>query len=171
MDVIVTKYNEEWNLMFQEASCKIKEIFAEALIDIHHIGSTSVPGLTAKPIIDMMPVVRNIEVIDNFNTQMTKLGYECMGEFGMSGRRYFRKGGTNRTHHIHVFQIDNKIDIDRHLAVRDYLRSHPEAVEQYGNLKADLAIQFPKDIEAYMDGKEAFVTELERTALEWYSNE
>lgn len=101
---------------------------------------------------------------------MTELGYECMGEFGISGRRYFRKGGTNRTHHIHVFQIDNKKDIDRHLAVRDYLRSHPEAAEQYGNLKEDLANQFPKDIEAYMDGKEAFVTELERTALEWYSN-
>ncbi|KAA1183369.1 GrpB family protein [Paenibacillus sp. B2(2019)] len=119
MDVTVTQYNEEWNLIFQEESRKIKEIFADALIDIHHIGSTSV---------------------------------------------------TNRTHHIHVFQIDNKIDIDRHLAVRDYLRSHPEAAEQYGNLKEDLANQFPKDIEAYMDGKEAFVTELERTALECYSN-
>ncbi|MNO47544.1 dephospho-CoA kinase/protein folding accessory domain-containing protein [compost metagenome] len=171
MDVTVTKYNEEWNLMFQEASRKIKEIFAEVLIDIHHIGSTSVPGLKAKPIIDIMPVVRNIEVIDNFNAQMTELGYECMGEFGMNGRRYFRKGGSNRTHQIHVFQVDNKIDIDRHLAVRDYLRTHPETAEQYGNLKADLANQFPKDIKAYMDGKEAFVTELERTALEWYSNQ
>lgn len=78
----------------------------------------------------MMPVVRNIEVIDDFNAQMTELGYECMVEFGMSG----------------------------------------EAAEQYGNLKEDLANSFPKDIEAYMDGKEAFVTELERTALEYYSN-
>ncbi|MEK5439103.1 MULTISPECIES: GrpB family protein [Paenibacillus] len=129
MDVTVTQYNEKWNLIFQEESRKIKEIFAEALIDIHHIGSTSVPGLKAKPIIDMMPVVRNIEVIDDFNAQTTELGYECMGEFGMSG----------------------------------------EAAEQYGNLKEDLANQFPKDIEAYMGGKEAFVTELERTALEYYS--
>ncbi|WP_256989879.1 GrpB family protein [Paenibacillus sp. VTT E-133280] len=60
MDVTVTQYNEEWNLIFQEESRKIKEIFADALIDIHHIGSTSVPGLKAKPIIDMMPVERNI---------------------------------------------------------------------------------------------------------------
>lgn len=73
MDVTVTQYNEEWNLIFQEESRKIKEIFADALIDIHHIGSTSVPGLKAKPI------------IDDFNAQMTELGYECMGEFGMSG--------------------------------------------------------------------------------------
>ncbi|WP_279306830.1 GrpB family protein [Paenibacillus pseudetheri] len=57
-------------------------MFADALIDIHHIGSTSVPGLKAKPIIDTMPVVRNIEVIDDFNAQMTELGYECMGKFG-----------------------------------------------------------------------------------------
>lgn len=86
MDVTVTNYNEKWNQIFHEESLKIKEIFADALFDVHHIGSTSVPGLKAKPIIDIMPVVRNIEVIDNFNAQMTELGYECMGEFGMSGR-------------------------------------------------------------------------------------
>lgn len=67
MDVTVTEYNEKWNPIFLEESHKIKEIFADALINIHHIGSTSVPGLKAKPIIDIMPVVRNIEVIDDFN--------------------------------------------------------------------------------------------------------
>lgn len=137
-------------------------------MDIHHIGSTSVPGLKAKPIIDIMPVVKHIEKIDSFNDQMAGLGYECMGELGMKGRRYFRKGGDNRTHQVHVFQADNKEDIHRHLAVRDYLRAHSEAAKQYGSLKENLAKQFPKDIAAYMDGKDAFVKQLERMALQWY---
>lgn len=115
-----------------------------------------------------MPVVKDVKKIDSLNEQMTGLGYECMGELGMKGRRYFRKGGDNRTHQVHVFQEDNRVDINRHLAVRDYLRIHSEEVNHYGNLKERLAKQFPKDIEAYMDGKDTFVKELERKALHWY---
>lgn len=170
MKVTVSEYNEKWDQMFNEEAERIKGIFADALVEIHHIGSTSVPGLRAKPIIDIMPVVRNIEAVDHFNEQMAVLGYECMGEFGISGRRYFRKGRNSRTHHVHVFQMDNKQDIDRHLAVRDYLRSHPEVAEQYGKLKYELAKQYPKNKEAYIDGKEDFVVELEGTALQWYLN-
>jgi len=125
-------------------------------------------GLKSKPIIDIMPVVKDIEKIDSFNERMEQLGYECMGELGMKGRRYFRKGGDNRTHQVHVFQRDNKEDIIRHLAVRDYLRTHPDEANRYGELKDNLAKQFPGDIEAYMDGKDAFVKELERKALNGY---
>jgi len=168
MNVIVTEYNVNWNQKFNEESQKIRDIFGEELIDIHHIGSTSVPGLKAKPIIDIMPIVKDIEKIDSFNEQMAGLGYECMGEFGMRGRRYFRKGGDNRTHQVHAFQADNKEDMTRHLAVRDYLRTHPDEANRYGELKESLAKRFPKDIEAYSDGKDAFVKELERNALHWY---
>jgi len=168
MNVVVTEHSENWNQKFFEESQKIKDIFSNELIEIHHIGSTSVPGLKAKPIIDTMPVVKDIKKIDLFNEQMTSLGYECMGEFGMKGRRYFRKGGENRTHQVHVFQGDNEEDITRHLAVRDYLRTHPDEVNRYGDLKESLAKQFPRDIEAYMDGKDAFVKDLERKALHWY---
>lgn len=169
MNVVVTEYNDNWKQKFSEESQKIKEIFGEELIDIHHIGSTSVPELKSKPIIDMMPVVKHIEKIDSFNERMEQLGYECMGELGMKGRRYFRKGGDNRTHQVHVFQKDNMEDITRHLAVRDYLRSHPDEANSYGDLKESLAKRFPTDIEAYMDGKDAFVKELERKALSWYN--
>ncbi|WP_211750164.1 GrpB family protein [Paenibacillus sp. Marseille-Q4541] len=170
MKVVVTNYNDTWNEMFKEESQYIKDILGSELIAIHHIGSTSVPGLKAKPIIDIMPVVKNIEEIDSFNEQMTDLGYECMGEFGIKGRRYFRKGKEHRTHQVHVFQVDNEKDIHRHLAVRDYLRTHPGEAKQYGELKENLARQFPNDIVAYMDGKDAFVQELERKALDWYVN-
>jgi len=170
MKVVVTEYNEKWPQLFREESQKIKAIIADELIDIHHIGSTSVPGLQAKPIIDIMPVVKEIEKIDMFNEQMTAFGYECMGELGMKGRRYFRKGGDNRTHQVHVFQVDNTEDIQRHLAVRDYLRTHSPEANHYGRLKESLAKQFPNDIEAYMDGKDSFVKELERKAVQWYMN-
>ncbi|GMK41229.1 hypothetical protein PCCS19_42850 [Paenibacillus sp. CCS19] len=116
----------------------------------------------------MMPVVRDISNMDAYNAEMTALGYECMGEFGMRGRRYYRKGGDYRTHQVHVFQADNLKDTIRHLAVRDYLRAHPWDAQQYGELKAGLVAQFPTDIEAYSDGKDAFLKDLERRALEWY---
>jgi GrpB-like predicted nucleotidyltransferase (UPF0157 family) len=168
MKVEVKEHNEKWHQMFEEESQRIRDIFGDELIDIYHIGSTSICGLKAKPILDMMPVVKDIEKVDLFNEQMVGIGYEALGEFYTRGRRYFRKGGDNRTHQVQTFQVDDKENIDRHLAVRDYLRTHSEDVRQYGDLKEALAKQFPNDIDSYRDGKDAFVTELERKALLWY---
>ena len=167
MKVIVTSYNSEWPKMYENEASKIKKIFGEKLLSIHHIGSTSVPGLKAKPIIDIMPVVRDIKLVDNYNKQMIKLGYEPMGEFGISGRRYFRKGGDNRTHQIHVFQ-DNSNHVERHIAFRDYLREHSTEAKRYADLKVELAKRYPNDIAAYCEGKDEFVKELEKRALKWY---
>ena len=83
------------------------------------------------------------------------------------GRRYLRKGGDERTHQIHVFAQSDTGAIQRHLAVRDYLRAHPEKARQYGVLKQALAEKFPYDIDGYCDGKEAFMKELEGAALDW----
>ena len=165
--VVVTDYNPLWPRMFEDEAAQLREVFGEELSAVHHIGSTSVPGLKAKPIIDIMPVVRNIAAVDKFNDKMIALGYEPMGEFGIAGRRYFRKGGDNRTHHVHVFQLGS-LDAERHLALRDFLRQHPETARRYGELKQALAQKFPNDIEAYMDGKDAFVKDLEQKALDWY---
>lgn len=171
MRVEVKRYKEQWNQMFKEEAQKIEDIFDEELLDIYHIGSTSVSGLKAKPIIDMMPIVKNIKKVDSFNEKMAEIGYESLGEFGIGGRRYFRKGGDIRTHQVHVFQVTNTMDIDRHLAVRDYLRTHPEEAKRYGDLKESLAEQFPMDIESYVDGKDEFVKGLEKSALHWYKSQ
>ena len=168
MQVIVVPYCEEWPELYQTEAEEIRGILGENLVDIYHIGSTSVPGLAAKPSIDIMPVVRHIALVDTCNAAFEVLGYECMGEFGIPGRRYFRKGGDRRTHQIHVFEVSNIHDIQRHLAVRDYLRAHPGTAEQYGSLKVKLAKQYPQDIEGYCDGKDAFVKRLEQNALVWY---
>lgn len=167
MKVIVTAYDETWPALFEEEAKKIKEILGSHCKAIHHIGSTAVKGLKAKPIIDILPIVDNIFEVDVYNSDFEALGYECMGEFGIPGRRYFRKGGDNRTHQVHMFEEGNKKDIQRHLALRDYLRSHPEDALAYGALKEKLASRFPDDIEAYCDGKDEFVKELERKAMIW----
>lgn len=164
MNVIVTNYDENWIQLFKIEAKKIQDIFKDEIVEIHHIGSTAVPGLKAKPIIDIMPIIKDIDVVDNFNKKMSEIGYEPLGELGIKGRRYFRKGGENRTHQIHIFQFDNKFDIERHLAVRDYLKTHKKDAVEYGKLKEQLANEFPNDIEGYSLGKEDFVKKLERKA-------
>ncbi|MDP4147413.1 MAG: GrpB family protein [Bacillota bacterium] len=167
INIIVTNYDENWVQLFKNEANKIHEILNDEIVEIHHIGSTAVPNLKAKPIIDIMPIVKDIEMVDAFNAKMIEIGYEPLGEFGISGRRFFRKGGENRTHHVHMFQFDNDLEIERHLAVRDYLKIHKKDAIEYGELKARLANEFPKDIEGYCDGKDEFVKNLERRAIEW----
>ncbi|WP_084822282.1 GrpB family protein [Bacillus sp. SA1-12] len=111
--------------------------------------------------------VKQIEMVDMYDSKMIEIGYESLGEFGMKGRRYFRKGGENRTHQVHVFQHDNEYEIERHLAVRDYLKSHKKEAHTYGELKERLAKEFPNDIAGYSAGKDNFVKNLERKAMEW----
>jgi GrpB-like predicted nucleotidyltransferase (UPF0157 family) len=165
--VEVTPFNEKWSLVFEEESEKLYRIYGDQLVEIHHIGSTSVPGLKAKPIIDMMPVVKNIQSVDTYNEEMLAIGYEPKGENGIRERRFFQKGGDNRTHHVHIYQHGN-YDIIRHLAFRDYLRTFPEKTQEYGNLKHELAKKYPYNIAAYISGKENAVKEIEKQALQWY---
>ncbi|GGA80319.1 GrpB family protein [Ornithinibacillus halotolerans] len=165
--VEVHPYNENWPHLFAEEAKKLKHIFGDEVIVIHHIGSTSVPGLKAKPIIDIMPVVRNIDEVDKFNHEMEAIGYEPKGENGIPKRRYFRKGGDMRTHHVHIFQVGSD-DIDRHIAFRDYLRMHETDKQRYGDLKEKLSQQFPLDMESYINGKDQLVKEIEEKALVWY---
>ncbi len=153
--------------MYEEEASKLRRIFGSSLIEIHHIGSTSVVGLAAKPVIDIMPVVKDIDQVDRLNTAMITIGYEPKGENGLPGRRYFQKGGDQRTHHVHFFDIGNT-EVDRHLVFRNYLRSHPDAVKEYGDLKKELSQRFPSNMEAYIRGKEQLVAAIEKRAIAWY---
>lgn len=165
--VEVVSYSDSWKERFEAEAEQLQKIFDSEIIMIHHIGSTSVNGLSAKPIIDIMPVVRDINNIDAFNDAMIAIGYEPRGENGLPGRRYFQKGGDNRTHHVHIYEMGNP-EIERHLAFRDYLRTHPKVAKDYGQLKEMLAKQFPYNIESYIEGKEQLATEIEEKAIEWY---
>lgn len=162
--VTVTEFNPEWKQQFELASSEIQKVLGEECLAVHHIGSTSVQGMAAKPVIDLMPVVRDIEQIDRFNNELKKLGYIAKGENGLPGRRYYQRGGDERTHHIHIYQEGNT-EITRHLAFRDYLRENPRIAEEYGTLKKKLAKEFPCNIEKYIEGKEIMVSQIEKRAM------
>ena len=163
--ITVLNYDPEWPLKYERDQKAIAEILDGNGISIYHIGSTSVPGLAAKPIIDMMAVVRSLEKVDDARGKFSELGYEYLGEFGIAGRRYFRKGGDERTHQIHIFQADDWNNIERHLAFRDYMWTHEKERTEYAKIKTALAQRFPYDIDGYCDGKDAFVREMEKRAL------
>jgi len=163
-NVIVTAYNQDWKNQFESAAAEIRKVLGEECLAVHHIGSTSVQGMAAKPVIDLMPVVRDIKLIDGFNEEMAKLGFIAKGENGLPGRRYFQKGGDERTHHVHIYQEGNK-EIARHLAFRNYLRENPRIAEEYGTLKKKLAKEYPYEIEKYIEGKEPLVVQIEKMAM------
>ena len=142
-------------------------IFGQEIVAIHHIGSTAIPTVKAKPIVDMLVEVRDIEKIDDFNATMSGLGYLPRGEYGIAGRRYFIKGDEiYRTHHIHVYQTGHP-DIARHLDFRDYLIAHPEEAQAYSRLKEELAGRYPMDVASYVAGKDGLIKELDRRAKAW----
>ncbi len=148
----VVPYDPNWPNIFAAEAAKIKKALGNNCIVIHHIGSTSVPGLAAKPIIDIVPVVRDILALDQNVRVMEALGYEAKGEYGMPFRRYFQKKGFN----VHIFE-QTSAEIDGHLLFRNWMREHTDDREHYAKLKQDLALLYPHDIYQYVFGKDAFV--------------
>lgn len=169
--VIVVPYDPRWPEAFAVASREVAGAMGETLIEIHHIGSTAIPAICAKPVIDMLAVVRNIGAVDARVAQMEELGYEAMGEFGIPGRRYFRRDNAagERTQQVHTFARGSP-HVLRHLAFRDFMRAHRAVAERYSELKRTLAAAHADDIEAYIDGKDAFINETEAQALEWVAS-
>jgi GrpB-like predicted nucleotidyltransferase (UPF0157 family) len=166
--VEVVPHNPNWHSLFEIESKQIAIALGSNVITIDHIGSTSIDTIYAKPIIDILIEVRSIGKVEERNPMMQALGYECMGEFGIEGRRFFRKDNPAgiRTHHIHTFEV-NSSQIVRHLSFRDYLNAHPEDALKYSTLKRSLAGKYPFDIERYMDGKAGFIQDIDRQAAAW----
>lgn len=160
-------WDPSWARRAEEEARVLDAALGEEVVAVHHIGSTAIPGISAKPIVDLLVEVRRIGTVDDLSGAMAARGYEAWGEYGLPGRRYFVKNdGYRRTHNVHVYEEGNP-EVERHLAFRDFMRSHPEDAKAYGALKEHLAKEFPTDVEAYMDGKDAFVKEMERAALSW----
>jgi GrpB-like predicted nucleotidyltransferase (UPF0157 family) len=165
--VKVVPHDPAWKGTFRAEAAALRSVLADEALAIHHIGSTSVPGLRAKPTVDVLIEARKIQNLDGLEGPMAVSGYEAWGEYGIPGRRFFTKDrGPERLFNVHVFEAGTP-EVERHLAFRDYLREHPETARAYGDLKADLAARFPTDIEAYMESKDAFVKETEKKAISW----
>ena len=165
--VEVMPHSPGWAAAFRAEAQRLRATLGDEIVAVHHVGSTAIPGIKAKPIIDILLEVREVERLDERGPEMAALGYEARGEFGLPGRRFFVKDTDGRrTHHVHAYATGNP-ELERHLAFRDFMISHPEHADTYGRLKEDLAREFPTDIEGYMDGKDAFIKEMEKRALAW----
>ena len=162
-DVIVVPYNEEWPAEFN----KIKELIAGALgsaaISIEHVGSTSVAGLWAKPIIDIDVVIKDESILSRVIEQLDSIGYHFRGDLGIQDRYAFRCEDMPHlmSHNLYVCPQYSK-ELKRHLCFRDYLRSHPEAVQKYSEVKREGAALFPHDIDAYINYKTSVIEEIYR---------
>lgn len=166
--VDVIPYCADWPAKFEAEAKALRQVFGEEMVSIHHFGSTSIPGVSAKPIIDMLVVVNDIAKVDELNPLLEDVGYHGVGEYGISGRRFFYKGTHEvRSHHLHVYQVGSP-NILRHLVFRDYLRTHPVPALDYGRLKEALARRYPEDMDLYIEGKNEFVKDQEKCALEWW---
>jgi len=167
--VDVVDSNPNWPDEFNSEKLRLKHALGDLIAEIHHIGSTSITGLAAKPVIDIMLEVKSLAALDNKTLAMNSLGYEAKGEFGIVGRRYFIKGGAYKSHQIHAFKTTDA-NITRHIAFRDYLQSHPMVMKEYANLKKKLASECKDNIDMYCDGKDEFIKFYESKAIKWYAN-
>ena len=168
--VYLQPYDPRWAAEFACESSAVASAPGSILVAIHHIGSTAVPGIHAKPVIDMLAVTSDVSLLDESTTGLVALGCEALGEFGIVGRRYFRKDNHagERTHQIHAFQVGSP-QIPRHLAFRDFLRVHPDCASDYDALKQRLAESHPNDISSYTDGKDSFIQDIDSRAVSWLS--
>jgi len=165
--VELISYDSNWKDMYKEESEKIKDVLSDIIIDIHHIGSTAIPGIKSKPAIDILVEVKDIEAVDQYNNKIEELGYEVMGEHGIPKRRFFRKGGNKRTHHIHIFKVGNE-EIERHINFKEYLIAHPDKAREYSKLKEKLANKYTYDVENYTNSKSDFIKKINRKAKLWW---
>jgi len=169
--VVLAPYNPHWPQMAATHAERLRVVGAN-LVTVHHIGSTSVPGLAAKPIIDLMPLVTALARLDRDRRHVKALGYDWHGEFGMSGRRYCTlcDAAGNRIVQLHFFEAGAP-DIERHIAFRDYLRAHREMAAAYENEKRRAQNLHPNDSHAYTDEKAAWVRETEAKAVVWFAEQ
>ena len=166
-DVVLSPYNPRWATQFKTAAAQLQTVLGNEAVAIHHIGSTAIPGIKAKPIIDILIEVRDIEQVDGFNVALAQLSYRARGENGAPGRRYFTLGdGDQRSQHIHMFQKGH-LEIARHLNFRDYLRAHPQAARVYEAMKIQKAQQFAHDGAQYTEAKTNLVHQIDARATAW----
>jgi GrpB-like predicted nucleotidyltransferase (UPF0157 family) len=167
IQVVVVPHDPRWAELFRREAEQVRQALGANVVAVHHIGSTAVPTIYAKPILDLLVEVHDVAVIDPCDTAMQALGYEPRGEFGIPGRRFFRKDDAAgiRTHHIHAFDTGTP-QVTRHLAFRDFLIAHPDWAQRYSDLKRELAVTCHDDIEAYMDGKDALIREIDALAAQ-----
>lgn len=164
--VKLSKYNPKWKTLFEEESNKLLAVASDYFEDVEHIGSTAIPDIVSKPIIDILASINSLSNISRIIEPLKKLDYIHRGEQGIPGRHLFVKGGEEfRTHHLHVVE-KNHHEWTKHILFRDYLRANPKDAEEYSTLKQVLLKKFELDREKYTTGKSEFIEEIIKKAKE-----
>lgn len=158
-----------WAQTYENEARRIVELMGGAACMLHHIGSTAIPNLQAKPIIDILLEAVSLQAVDDCAVRLEKLGYEARGEYGIPSRRYFNKKPTDATvaFHLHAY-LAGSFQIKRHLAFRDYLIMKPDVAAQYAALKADLSFVDGILKPEYQKAKQPFVDHVALEALRYF---
>lgn len=159
--VLVLPYDEQWKQDFLMIKDELTSALGQLAMRIEHVGSTSVEGLSAKPIIDIDVVIKDYTVLEEVVSALGAIGYQHEGNLGITGREAFRYDGKEhlRKHHLYVCPEDSP-ELKRHIAFRDYLRSHSDAVREYSRIKEEGAKRYPYDIERYIEHKSPFIEKI-----------
>jgi len=159
--VVVLPYDEQWEQDFHDIEKELLSALGALALRIEHVGSTSVKGLSAKPIIDIDIVIIGYSVFDAVVWSLRKIGYIHEGNLGIEGRDAFRYEGKEhlRTHHLYVCP-QNSRELHRHIVFRDYLRNNPDVAQRYGEIKEKAAYLYPYDIDRYTEYKASFIEEI-----------
>lgn len=163
--IVIEDYSPKWATDFE----KLKDIFSRSLgnlaVELHHVGSTSVPQLAAKPIIDIDIVIENAGALPQVSEKLSSIGYENVGDLGIKDRFAFKQINSDKfkmpeiRHHLYVCPRDS-VTLNNHLALRDFLRSNRERADRYGKLKKELAAKYPHDIDSYIEHKTDFILQI-----------
>lgn len=163
---IYSPNNEQWKRDFLQADflqikAELANVLGQLAMEIEHVGSTSVQGLSAKPIIDIDVVIKDYSELENVISALEKIGYQHEGNLGITGREAFKYEGKEhlRKHHLYVCPEDSQ-ELRRHIAFRDYLKTHPDAVREYSRIKEEGAELYPDDIDRYIEHKSPFIEKI-----------
>ena len=154
--VVIVDYDPDWPRLFDEFSAPLFAELGDLIVAVEHVGSTAVPGLVAKPIIDLDLVVPSASDIPLAVARLAVLGYVHLGDVGIPGREAFLWPAQKARHHLYVCPVDSE-ELDRHRSFRDYLLTHPDEANAYGALKKAAAIRYSDDRDAYVGAKSSFV--------------
>lgn len=167
--VIVVPYDYKWNDEFQKIRLYLEKTLKNNIIAIEHVGSTSVEGLSAKPIIDIDVVIKNYDYFEDVKSRLESLGYHHEGDLGIKNREAFKYTEKKEfmTHHLYVC-TQNSGELKRHIAFRDYLRKHKGDRDKYSEIKLLASKKYPSDIDSYIEFKSPIITEIyKKCGLIW----
>ncbi|WP_440603860.1 GrpB family protein [Bacillus sp. GB_SG_008] len=167
--IIVVPYKSEWPREFQDLGNSLRVVLEDVAIRIDHIGATSIPGLAAKPIIDVQISVRTLELLDSFREPLESLGFIHRADNSDRSKRYFREAPGNKRTHIHV-RREGSWPEQLALLFRDYMRNHPEDCKRYEDLKYKLVKEYVNDRGMYTEAKDPLIWEILRKADKWSQN-